>query len=58
MSLHIQCPTVLRTTSNPQMYAAEWLAQVPFPFVVEEGPELRSAVAELAGRLSAAVERR
>lgn len=46
------------TTSNPQMYAAEWLAQVPFPFVVEEGPELRSAVAELAGRLSAAVERR
>ena len=38
------------TTSNPQMYAGEWLAQVPFPFVVEEGPELRAAVRELAGR--------
>ena len=44
------------TTSNPEMYVGEWLAQVPFPFVVEEGPELRAAVAELAGRLSAAVE--
>lgn len=44
------------TTSNPAMYAGEWLAQVPFPFVVEEGPELRAAVAELAVRLSAAVE--
>ena len=38
------------TTGNPQMYAGEWLAQVPFPFVVEEGPELRAAVRELADR--------
>ncbi|MFT4296026.1 MAG: WYL domain-containing protein [Micropruina sp.] len=44
------------TTSNPQMYAGEWLAQVPFPFRVEEGPELRAAVAELADRLRAAVQ--
>lgn len=42
------------TTSNPEMYAGEWLAQVPFPFVVEEGPELRAAVRELAARLTAA----
>lgn len=44
------------TTSNPQMYAGEWLTQVPFPFRVEEGPELRAAVGELARRLSDAVE--
>lgn len=43
------------STQNPQMYAEEWLAQVPLPFRVEEGPELRAAVAELAARLTAAV---
>ncbi len=42
------------TTSNPTMYATEWLARVPFAFRVEGGPELRSVVAALASRLSAA----
>lgn len=43
------------TTNNPTMYAQEWLAQVPLPFRVEGGPELRDAVAVLAARMSAAV---
>ncbi len=43
------------TTSDPQMYAAEWLAQVPFPFLVEEGPELRAAVQVLAERFAGAL---
>ena len=46
---------LIGTTSNPQMYAAEWLAQVPFPFLVEEGPELRAAVRELAERFAGAL---
>lgn len=43
------------STRNPEMYAQEWLASVPFPFRVEGGPELRAAVAALAERLAAAV---
>lgn len=43
------------TTSNPAMYAGEWLAAIPIPFHVEGGPELRAAVAALAGRLTAAL---
>lgn len=43
------------STSNPAMYAAEWLATVPFGFRVEEGPELRAAVAEVARRFAGAV---
>jgi hypothetical protein len=43
------------STRNPTMYAAEWLAGVPFPFYVEDGPELRAAVASLAARFTAAV---
>jgi predicted DNA-binding transcriptional regulator YafY len=42
------------STRNPTMYAAEWLARVPFDFVVEEGPELRAAVAEVGARFVAA----
>ena len=44
------------TTSNPAMYAGEWLAAIPIPFHVEGGPELRAAVAAVAARLSAAVD--
>ncbi|WP_341927471.1 WYL domain-containing protein [Nocardioides psychrotolerans] len=44
------------TTSNPEMYAQEWLARVPFPYRVEGGPELRAAVAVLAERLRTALE--
>ena len=43
------------TTSNPAMYAGEWLARIPIPFHVEGGPELRVAVAAVAGRLAAAL---
>jgi hypothetical protein len=43
------------STRNPQMYAQEWLASVPFPFRVDGGPELRAAVGALAQRLAAAV---
>jgi predicted DNA-binding transcriptional regulator YafY len=43
------------STSNPTMYAQEWLAGVPVPFRVEGGEELRAAVASLASRFAAAV---
>jgi predicted DNA-binding transcriptional regulator YafY len=43
------------STNNPEMYAQEWLASVPFAFRVEGGDELRGAVAALAARCAAAV---
>jgi predicted DNA-binding transcriptional regulator YafY len=43
------------STGNPAMYAQEWLAAMPFAFRVEEGDELRAAVAALAARCAAAV---
>jgi predicted DNA-binding transcriptional regulator YafY len=43
------------TTSNPAMYAGEWLAAIPITFHVEGGPELRAAVAAVAARLTAAL---
>jgi predicted DNA-binding transcriptional regulator YafY len=43
------------TTSNPGMYAGEWLAGIPVPFRVEGGPELRAAVVAVTERLRAAV---
>ena len=43
------------STSNPTMYAQEWLACVPFAFRVDGGPELRAAVATLAARFAAAL---
>lgn len=43
------------STSNPAMYAGEWLAPIRLPFRVEGGPELRAAVAEVVGRLAASV---
>jgi predicted DNA-binding transcriptional regulator YafY len=43
------------STSNPAMYAGEWLAAIPVPFQVEGGPELRAAVAAVAARLAAAL---
>lgn len=44
------------STSNPAMYVQEWLATVPFPFRVEGGDELRTAMAAVAARFAAAVE--
>ncbi len=46
------------TTSNPAMYAGEWLAAIPIPFQVEGGPELRAAVTTVAARLTAALNPR
>jgi predicted DNA-binding transcriptional regulator YafY len=43
------------STSNPTMYAQEWLAGLPFDFRVDGGRELREAVASLASRLAAAL---
>jgi predicted DNA-binding transcriptional regulator YafY len=43
------------TTSNPAMYAGEWLAAIPIPFHVTGGPELRAAVAAVTARLTAAL---
>ncbi|MGW1627133.1 helix-turn-helix transcriptional regulator [Streptomyces sp. NPDC002172] len=42
------------STRNPDMYAQEWLARVPFAFRVEGGEELRAAVAALGARFTAA----
>jgi predicted DNA-binding transcriptional regulator YafY len=44
------------STSNPTMYAQEWLARLPRDFRVEGGPELRAAVQVLAARTAAALE--
>ncbi|HCU93591.1 MAG TPA: ArsR family transcriptional regulator [Actinobacteria bacterium] len=46
---------LIGTTSNPAMYAGEWLAAIPIRFHVEGGPELRAAVAGVAERLTAAL---
>ncbi len=46
------------STSNPAMYAQEWLATVPFAFRVEGGAELRAAVAEVATRFTGALTTR
>ncbi|GAA4608929.1 putative DNA-binding transcriptional regulator YafY [Actinoplanes octamycinicus] len=43
------------STRNPAMYAQEWLAAVPIDFTVEEGPELRAAVAVVAERFRRAI---
>ena len=43
------------TTSNPAMYAGEWLAAIPIPFRVAGGAELRAAVAAVTERLTAAL---
>lgn len=43
------------TTSNPHMYAAEWLAAIPHDFHVLGGPELADAMRTVAARLTNAV---
>ena len=47
---------VVGTTSNPTMFAGEWLAGMPFEFTVEGGPELRAAVTNVSARLARAVQ--
>ncbi|MEE6259559.1 helix-turn-helix transcriptional regulator [Plantactinospora sonchi] len=46
---------LLGSTSNPEMYAQEWLPTLPFAFRVEGGPELRTAFAALTARFVAAL---
>jgi hypothetical protein len=46
---------LIGTTSNPAMYAGEWLAAIPIRFHVAGGPELRAAVAAVTERLTAAL---
>lgn len=46
---------VTGTTSNPAMYAGEWLAGMPFEMTIQGGPELRAAVAEVAARMARSV---
>jgi predicted DNA-binding transcriptional regulator YafY len=46
---------LIGSTSNPEMYAQEWLARVPFDFRVRGGPELAAAVAAVAARFARAV---
>lgn len=43
------------STGNPDMYAREWLAAVPFAFHVDGGAELRAAVAAVASRFASAL---
>ena len=46
---------LIGSTNNPEMYAGEWLAQIPLEFTVEGGDELRAAVLALAARLNASL---
>lgn len=55
LEVHPDGCVLVGSTSNPSMYAQEWLATVPFAFRVEGGDELRAAVAVLAARCAAAV---
>ena len=43
------------TTNNPTMYAAEWLAAIPYPFRVLGGDELREAATRVGQRMLEAV---
>jgi len=52
---HASGCVLVGSTSNPTMYAQEWLATIPFAFRVEGGDELRAAVSALASRCAAAV---
>jgi len=47
---------VIGSTDNPEMYACERLAAIPYPMRVEGGDELRDAVAALARRMAAAAD--
>jgi hypothetical protein len=46
---------LLGSTSNPAMYAEEYLARIPLPFRVEGGTELLSAVETVLQRFSYAL---
>ncbi|MGD7733948.1 helix-turn-helix transcriptional regulator [Propionibacteriaceae bacterium G57] len=46
------------STSTPDAFAAEWLAEIPHPFTIDDGPELRQAMADLVERLAATLQPR
>ncbi|MGD8214568.1 helix-turn-helix transcriptional regulator [Aestuariimicrobium sp. Y1814] len=43
------------STSTPDAFAAEWLAEIPHDFSIDEGPELQAAMAQLVTRLAASL---
>jgi hypothetical protein len=55
LEAHASGCVLVGSTNNPAMYAQEWLAAIPFDFRIEDGDELRDAVAVLAARCKAAV---
>jgi predicted DNA-binding transcriptional regulator YafY len=55
LARHTDGCVLVGSTSNPTMYAREWLARVPLPFRVEGGPELVAATRTVAAQLAAAV---
>ena len=55
LETHASGCVLVGSTSNPTMYAQEWLAAIPFAFRIEGGDELRAAVSALASRCAAAV---
>ncbi|EAP98000.1 putative transcriptional regulator [Janibacter sp. HTCC2649] len=52
---HTDGCVLVGSTSNPTMYAREWLARIPLPLRVEGGPELVDAMRLVAAQLQAAV---
>ncbi|KRE42883.1 helix-turn-helix transcriptional regulator [Knoellia sp. Soil729] len=55
LTRHTHGCVLVGSTSNPAMYAREWLARIPLPFRVEGGAELVGTTRTLAVQLSAAV---
>ena len=55
LTRHTDGCVLVGSTSNPTMYAREWLARIPLPFRVEGGAELVAAARTVAAQLAAAV---
>ena len=52
---HPERCVLVGSTSTPDAFAGEWLAEIPYRFSIERGPELRQAMADLVDRLSASL---
>jgi predicted DNA-binding transcriptional regulator YafY len=55
LARHTKGCVLVGSTSNPTMYAREWLARIPLPFRVEGGAELVATTRTVAAQLAAAV---
>lgn len=55
LTRHTDGCVLVGSTSNPTMYAREWLARIPLPFRVEGGAELVATTRTVAAQLAAAV---